>query len=249
MKKSNTATSTGSASQVTSNKWWLSLFDWLKIWWVVALLGFIFIVAGVTKYVHPFPMVTALMADIIKAIGVIMVVMYVIYTRLLAQETQKMAEASMGLYKSEKGTVMVELEETICGFQELSEDAKKITKEIHLEEKGINEAEFVTLVDSPKIPAISLLIKNLSGRRIEASKIDYKARHTGSDKIHDVCCDINKIGTIGPWEDKKIYLIVAPEGEIEISVKSIDYLDGGIVQRVLIERKLSINRIRIPVKI
>jgi hypothetical protein len=240
--------STGSSSQATIKKFDNKFFKWLLIWWPVLLLGIILVIAGVTKYIYPNNSVYSLMVYLIKAISVIMIVMYVIYTRLLSLETQRMAEASIGLYNSEKGTVLAELTESVCDFDNLLSDAKKITKTLHISDKKLGEEEFSKLVKEKNIPAISLLIKNISARRIEASKISYKVRHTGCEKYYDINCDISQIGTIIPWADKEIALVIAPEGEIEIIINSIDYLDGGVVQRINLKDNYILERIRKPEK-
>jgi hypothetical protein len=250
MKRANNKTSTGSASQVTPKKWYNSLLDWMGVWWPALCIFVTLIIAGITKYIFPKQAIFDLMIYLIKSIGVVMVVLYVIYTRLLATETKKMADASMGLYNSEKGTVLTELNEGICSYTDLCEDAKKITRDIHVLDKKILDEEFNELMNQKNLPAIYLKIKNRSGRRIDANKIEYTVRHTGSDKIYEMQCNIRKMGTIGPWEDSDFYLIVSPEGEVEITLISIDYLDGGIVQRkTVIDNKLILDRIRKPERI
>jgi hypothetical protein len=184
--------------------------------------------------------------DLIKAISILLVAMYVIYTRLLSVETKNMAGASIGLFNSERGTVLLDLMETNCDYTDLSDPVKLLTKEIHLNDKKLREEEIHSLEKDKNIPAISLKIKNMSGRRIEASKIDYKARHTGTNNFHDLCCDITRIGTILPWEDKLIHLIVAPDGEVEIVTNSFEYLDGGLVQRISVVKSIQLERIRKP---
>lgn len=249
MKNSNNKTSTGSASQGPVKKWYNHLLGWLIIWWPAVCLFVTLGIAGITKYIFQNQTIFDLMIYLIKSIGIIMVVLYVIYTRLLAIETKKMATASMGLYHSEKGTVLTELNEGSCYFNDLCDDAKKITREIHITDKKLLTEEFDELTRQKSLPAIYLKIKNRSARRIDASRIEYNVRHTGSDKIHEIQCNISKLGTIGPWEDNIFYLIAAPEGEVEINIVSIDYLDGGIVRRKnILDNKLILDRIRKPEK-
>lgn len=239
------STSTGSSEPV--KKWYYSLFAWLLTWWPVAFLLMALSVAGFSKYVFPNQIVYELMIQIIKSIGVVMAVLYVIYTRTLAIETRKMAVASMGMYDSEKGTVLTELCEGNYNYNNLCEDVKKATKEIHISDKKLTKAEFELLSQQNNLPAVLLRIKNRSGRRIDPSKIEYSARHTGSDKNHLIVCNVSKMGNIGPWEDLEICLIVSPEGEVEITVSSFDYLDGGIVQRKgNLDNRLALDRIRKP---
>jgi hypothetical protein len=250
MKSTNNKTSTGSTSQDPVIKWHNHLFDWLKIWWPAVCLFITLGIAGITKYIFPNPPIFDFMIYLIKSIGVIMVVLYVIYTRLLADETKKMATASMGLYHSEKGTVLTELNEGSCCYNDLCADAKKVTKEIHLNDKKLLPEEFEELTKQKSLPAIYLKIKNRSARRIDASKIDFNVRHTGSDKVYEAQCNISNSGTIGPWEDNIFFLITAPEGEVEITIVSFDYLDGGVVQRKnIIDNKLVLDRIRKPEKV
>lgn len=247
LNKSNNKTSTGTSSQVPIKKWYKSFFEWLLTWWPAAFLFLAIVIAGFTKYIIPKENVYQLMIQIIKSIGVIMAVFYVIYTRSLALETKKMAIASMGMYDSEKGTVLTELSEGNSSFDSLIDDVKKITKEIHLVDKKLSESEFDELMRQNNLPAILLKIKNRSGRRIDLSKIEFSVRHTGSDNRHDINCNISKMGNIGPWEDAEICLIVSPEGEVEINIYSIDYLDGGVVQRKSnLDNKLVLDRIRKP---
>lgn len=249
MKNSDRKTSTGSSTQSPDKKRIDYLFGWLYIWWPAVCLFITLGIAGITKYIFPNQTIFDLMIYLIKSIGVIMVVFYVIYTRLLAIETKKMATASMGLYHSEKGTVLTELNEGSCCFNDLCDDAKKVTKDLHINDKKLLIEEFDELIKQKSLPAVYLKIKNRSARRIDASRIEYNARHTGSDKIYEAQCNISKFGTIGPWEDIVFYLIAAPEGEVEISIVSIDYLDGGIVQRKnILDNKLILDRIRKPEK-
>ncbi len=249
MRKIENKTSTSSASQVPTKKWYNNTTSWLLIWWPAVLLFVTLATAGITKYIFPQQTIFDLMIYLIKAIGVIMLVLYVIYTRLLALETQKMANASMGLYNSEKGTVLTELNEGNCSYTDLCDDAKKVTRDIHINEKKLLDQEFQDVIQQNNLPAVFLKIKNRSGRRIDASRIDYSVRHTGSDRIYDTQCNISKLGTIGPWEDINIYLIISPEGEIEVQICSIDYLDGGVVQRKsVIDNRIVIDRIRKPEK-
>jgi hypothetical protein len=247
MKTRNKIKSTGSSSQVPEKGWLSSVFDWLIIWWPVVVLTLILIGAGITKYVWPQTTIYSLMIQMTKAISVLMLVIYVIYTRLLALETRKMADASMGLFYSEKGRVASELNETTCNYNNLCEYAKSISQEIHIKEKRIPLKEYEEIVKAENLPAVSLLIKNLSARSIEADKIEYSVRHTGSDNKYDTFIKIGKDGTIKPWEDKTYYLMVAPEGEVEIIVEAIYYLDNrGIVNKIEIAKSLRIERIRKP---
>ena len=245
MKNKNSNTSTGSPSSSPKN-WYNYLTEWSLIWWPIILLVLILITAGITKYLFSYPIIYSMMIDLTKAIGLLMIVMYVIYTRILSLETKRMAEASMGLYISEKGMVLAEPVETSCEYNSLVDDAKKATLNIHIDDKKLTKPECDKLFQERNIPSISLKIKNISGRRIEANKIEYKVRHTGSDKFHDIVCDISKIGTIIPWADMEVPLILAPEGEIEILVNSFFYLDGGIVQRISVGKSIILERIRKP---
>lgn len=248
MTKSDLQTSTGPASKTSDKKWFSSLAASSRIWWPVVLLALVLVIAGITKYLLPDAKIYSLMVDLIKAISVIMVVMYVIYTRLLAIETTKMAEASMAIYNSEKGTVTADVIETVAYYNDLPNDARRISKDLHIKDKKLTESEFENLIGEKKVPTISLKIKNRSSRCIDASKIDYQVRHTGCDNPYDVSCDISPIGTINPWADKEIPLIIAPEGEVEVKILSVDYLDNGVVQRVNVTLKKIIERIRIPEK-
>lgn len=249
MSKSNTKSTTSTSANTSLKTYFNKFLDWFMIWWPAVLLFIALITAGITKYIFPIQFVYELMIQIVKAIGVIMAVFYVIYTRTLALETKKMAIASMGMFDSEKGTVLTELSEGNCNFHNLCEDVKKVTKEIHINDKKISEEEFRGLMSQKNLPAIFVRIKNRSGRRIDPSRIEYSARHTGSDKKHDITCNISKIGNIGPWEDLEVFLIVSPEGEVEIALSSIDYLDGGVVQRKNnLDNKLVLDRIRKPEK-
>lgn len=244
--KKNNTTGTASISPNDSKK--IKLYKVLKIWWPVAILLLIFVIAGFTKYIYNNNVIYSFTIDLIKSIGVLMIVMYVIYTRILSLETKRMAEASMGMYIAEKGTVLTEVYESTSDFSHLTEDVKKITQKIHINDKKISQDEFDSYKEQTDLPSVILVIKNICSRRIEASKIDFSVRHTGTTEPYDVSCDISKIGPILPWTDKEISLIVAPEGEIEIIVKSIDYVDGGIVQRVSVDEKVTLPRIRKPEK-
>lgn len=245
--KNRTNKSTGSSSQVPEKKAIAIIIGWLMIWWPVVILMLVLIGAGITKYIWPQATMYSLMIQMTKAISILMLVIYVIYTRLLALETRKMADVSMGLFYSEKGRVASELSETTCNYNNLCDFAKSISQEIHLKEKKIPLEEYEEIVKAENLPAVSLLIKNLSARSIEADKIEYSVRHTGSDNKYNTFIKIGKEGTIKPWEDKIYYLIVAPEGEIEIVVESIYYLDTrGIVNKTEIAKSLRIERIRKP---
>ena len=217
------------------------------VWWPVVVLVLVLIGAGITKYIWPQATLYSLMIHMTKAISLLMLVIYVIYTRLLAFETRKMAEASMGLFNSEKGIVTSEISQGICNYNDLCENARKITKEIHIGDKKLTEKEFEGLIKVENLPSIVIIIKNLSGRRIETDKIEYTVRHTGSDKTYRTINKIEKETTIGPWEDKTYNLIVAPEGEIEIVVESIYYLDNrGIINKIEVAKSKVLERIRKP---
>ena len=245
MMRNKAKPTTSSSSQVSIN-WYSKIFSWVSIWWLVMALVFVLLIAGIFKYLWNIPLMYSLSLDLIKAISILLVAMYVIYTRLLSIETKSMAQASIGLFNSERGTVLIDLLESNCDFTDLSDQVKNLTKEIHLKDKKLRDTEIKSLENEKNAPAISVKIKNMSGRRIEASKIDFKARHTGSDNFYDLCCDITRIGTILPWEDKVIHLILAPEGEVEIITNSFEYLDGGLVHRLNVVKSIQIERIRKP---
>jgi len=248
--KSRNNKSTGSSSQVPEKKRYTLFLEWLFVWWPVIILTLILLGAGVTKYIWPQAFIYSMMIEMTKAISLLMLVIYVIYTRLSAIETRKMAEASMGLFYSEKGIVTSEICQTACNYNNLCDNAKKITQDIHIIEKRIPEREYTDFVKGDNLPAVSLLIKNLSGRRIEADKIEYTVRHTGSDNKCKAVINVGKDSTIGPWEDKLYNLIVAPEGEIEVVVESIFYLDNrGVINKIEVGKTLRIDRIRKPERI
>ena len=250
MNKSNNKTSTSTTTQSPLKTYSIRFYEWFKVWWPALFLFLALITAGVTKYIFPQRIVYELMVQIVKSIGVIMAVFYVIYTRTLALETKKMAIASMGMFDSEKGTVLTELAEGNCDYINLCNDVKNLTREIHINDKKLTENEFDDVMSQKNLPAIFVRIKNRSGRRIDPSKIEYSARHTGSDIKHNISCNISKIGNIGPWDDLEVYLIASPEGEVEISISSIDYIDGGVVQRKNnLDNMLVLERIRKPEKV
>jgi len=238
-------TSTDSTPQNTDKK---IVKSWIFTWWPVVFLSLVLIVAGITKYIYIDDTIYSIMKDLIKSISIIMIVMYVIYTRLLSLETKKMAEASIGMYSSEKGTVLGELIESNCNYNHLCKEAQEITNTIHINEKKISDPEFTELIKIDNLPSIALKVKNMSARRIEASKVELKARHSGNENYYDLRYDLSKVGTIGPWEDKEIQLIATPEGEIEIDIKSMEYLDGGIIRRIPLNIKINLKRIRKPEK-
>ena len=189
------------------------------------------------------------MIDLLRALGVLMIILYVIYTRLLSLETKKMAEATMGLLKEQKGSVLAELVECECNFEEIAEDVKIITETLHMEDKGFTKQEFDELIKKEGLHAVALVLKNWSSRPIEGKKIEYKIRHTGSDNIHDIICDISKEGRIEAWKEKSFTLIIVPEGEIELVTSAFNYLDAsGTVQRANITKEITLTRIRKPEK-
>jgi hypothetical protein len=211
-------TSTAASSQAKSETAFKHLLAWLGVWWPIPGLGTVFAAAGVFKYLLPKTNLYPVMVDLIKAISVLMVAVYVVYTRILSIETKKMAEASMGLYTAERGTVLAELSEIVCDYRLLPAKAQEAARTVHLEDKKMSKEEFDSLLIDHNLPTVNLRIQNMSGRRIEIRRIDYKVRHTGSDKNHSVICDVSNAGTLNPWGDKDVPLMVAPEGEIEIFV-------------------------------
>ena len=249
MKHLNTNTSSGPTVEESNAGKTIIAFNWLKIWWPVLLLAIILMVTGISKYVYSDPYLLSIMKDLIKAIGILMVVMYVIYTRLLAIETKNMTEVSKRLYSSEKGTVLAEAIISVCDFNKLPDEARKITETIHKEDKKLTDPEFEKIINATDIPAISVKIKNICSRRIEAMEISYKARHTGKNIYREVKCDISRIGKILPWEDKVIGLIVAPEGEIEVLISYITLIDGDNEKPINITiGSLQLDRLRQPEK-
>ena len=231
MKKTDTK-STSSTSQDESKNDLIQRFSaWIIVWWPAVLIIAALSTSAFTKYIIPNERIHDLATEIAKAVGLLMAVFYVIYTRILAVETKKMAEASIGMFDSDKGTVLIELSEGNCNFSDLCEDVQEITKEIHIADKKVSEGEFEKLISENSLPGIYARIKNRSGRRIDPSRVEFTARHTGSDNKHDIACNISKVGNIGPWEDLEVFLIASPEGEVEITLSSVDYLDGGVVQR------------------
>lgn len=256
MNKTTSQTSSEATSQESSNKTDRlgkaksdRFIQWSKVWWPVLLLVVILGMAGFTKYISPDELLYNIVSDLIKAIGLLMVVMYVIYTRLLAIETKNMTEVSKGLYSSEKGTVFGEAIISVWSYEKLPEDVKKITQTIHLKDKKLTEDEFQRLIKDEDLPAISIKIKNFCARRIEARIVRYKVRHTGSRTYHNVDCDISQFGKLMPWEDKTIGLIVAPEGEVEVIINSIIYIDGDVEKLAKIaSNQLPLERIRKPEK-
>lgn len=250
MKYLDTNTGSGTTTKENNTKIFLSFLSWCKIWWPVILLVTILTIAGVSKYMFPNKDVYSIMMDLIKAIGILMVVMYVIYTRLLAIETKNMTEVSKRLYSSEKGSVLAEAIISVCDFNELPNEASKITEVIHIDDKKLTKEEFGKFKNETELPAISVKIKNICGRRIEAMEIRYKVRHTGTRDFHEVNCNISKIGKILPWEDKVIGLIIAPEGEIEVFINKINFIDGDIEKPAnIIINQLLLERLRQPEKV
>lgn len=231
MKKTDTKSTSSTSQDEQKNDSLQRLGAWISIWWPAVLIIAALTTSAFTKYIAPNETIHGLATEIAKAVGLIMAVFYVIYTRILAVETKKMAEASMGMFDSDKGTVLIELSEGNCNFLDLCEDVQEITKKIHITDKKVSKGEFDKLMNEGALPGIYARIKNRSGRRIDPSRVEFTARHTGSDNKHDVACNISKVGTIGPWEDLEVFLIASPEGEVEIALSSVDYLDGGVVQR------------------
>jgi len=247
MRKKTTSYTSTTSSTVSDEKWYQLLWGWIKTWWPLVGLFIVLIGAGLTKYVWPNEELFSLMIDLTKAISILMVVIYVIYTRLLALETKKMATASMSLFYSEKGTVRSELKQGNCKYDALLEPVKEISKEIHLTEKKFTEEEYKESIKQPNITSINIIINNLCGRRIQITKIEYLVRHTGSDIKHSKTISVEDDSRIDPWEDKEYILLVAPEGEIELEVEAVYYLDNrGIVNKIGVEKSLLVERIRVP---
>lgn len=223
------------------------------IWWPVVALAIIFALAGFTKYIYPKDVYTikdivySISVDLIRAVGVLMVVVYVIYTRLLTNETRKMAEATIGLYASERGTLFTTLVELNYDFDRLPIEAQEVTVEIHEKEKKLTDIEMRNLKEGKGLPAIVLQIRNMSSRAIEVTKVQYQARHTGNSNWRDVTCNTNSIGLTDLWRHIEVPLIVAREGEVEVAVMSITYKENtGVIQRFLASDVLRVDRIRKP---
>ena len=249
MKTSETKSSTGSISESNFIRQKPRLGNWFKIWWPIPIFLVILIVAGFSKYFLQDEILTSIMFDLIKAVGLLLVLLYVIYTRLLALETKSMADASKGLYSSEKGTVLAESIVSVCDYNKLPEEVKEVSKKIHLNEKKWSEKEFQGLFSEKELPAISLNIKNICARRIELREIKYEVRHTGNYNNYPVTCNISHIGKILPWEDKSITLVVAPEGEVEVTIISINFMDGDILKPAnIVSDKKVLPRIPKPEK-
>lgn len=238
--------STSTTSDI-SDKGKFSFNKSFHIWWPVLLIIIVFGIAGATKYLWPNSTIYSLMIDLVKAISLLLVVFYVIYTRLLAIETKKMATTSMALFYSEKGSVRSELHQGDCSFSNLCEQVQELTKKIHVEEKGFTEEEFGESIKQKSIPSIDIEINNLTGRRIQVTKIEYNIRHTGSDQKHASVINIEKDSKIDPWKDMILHLCAAPEGEVEIDNVSVIYLDNRNIQnKIGVENSLKIERIRKP---
>lgn len=220
--------------------------EWIKIWWPAVLLTMALSLAGIAKYVIPNEYLFGIAGDATKAIGVLMAVMYVIYTRVLATETKNMAEASIGMYYYGMGTIITELNEISCNYNSLCDEVKKLIKEIHVKDKNFSEKEFDSTVMEQSLPAFSLKLRNRSGRGIDTQLIEYTVRHTGEENGRKLLLDISKNGDIDPWKDKDIVLFVYPEGEIEITVHTIEYYDGKEVKKVEVDITKKVGRIRKP---
>jgi len=237
---SNTSTITHSRSN--SDKKICSL----KIWWPLVSIGCLLVVAGFAKYVIPNTWILGLSLDLVKAVGVLAVVVYAIHARLLSIDTSRMAQATIDMHKMERGAVIVSLFEGSAKLCDLPREAQTLISKIHTQDKMIPIDEFNN-VTSTLCPAVTCRITNRTSRCIEASRVAFSAKHTGSRDGESILCDFSEVITVQAWSDSVIPLVVAPEGELEVTLETFHFLDGGLVQEGIIQsRSFKLDRIRPP---
>ncbi len=217
-----------------------------KVWWPLFSIGFLLVAAGFAKYILHNAWVLGLSLDLVKAVGVIAVVVYAIHARLLSVDTSRMAQATIDMHKMERGAVIVSLFEGSAKLCDLPREAQNLTSKIHTKDKNIPIDEFKE-VTSTVCPAVTCRVTNRTSRCIEASRVGFSAKHTGSPDGESILCDFSEVITVQAWSDSEIPLIVAPEGELVVTLETFHFLDGGLVQEGIIQSgSFKFDRIRPP---
>ncbi len=170
---------------------------------------------------------------LINATVSLAVILYVVYTRELTSSSQKTAEAAV--ITAEANIRLVEsmqsmlLEQWACELRDdviLLRGGDAISKLIHVEDKRIAEARYAAYLRNTTRRTLIFKPLNCGSRPVVLYNVKFQMNDTRSTKQREIAFDFQPPMVIKKDQTVEIPIAYNIEGELEIRVAEITYLDG-----------------------
>lgn len=216
--------------------------NWFLKWWpcfvIIGLLVWSIIDQIFLEQLDTTPIV----GPLINGIGVLAIVIYVIYTKDLAESSQKTAEANVRIVESMQSRILEEWECRKCSNVILIRGGEDVSRVLHISDKEINEQEYTRFTRREKLNVLVFKPMNMGPRPVLLKRVKFIISDTRCKRERDLSWDPGKPVVI--QKDKNIEIIVCydMEGMISARVAEIEYQDGVVNQTLWIANPFTERR-------
>lgn len=173
---------------------------------------------------------TAMVSSLINGIGVLAIIIYVIYTKDLAEASIKTAEANVQLVASMQSRILEDWECRKCSPVNLIRGGDHISEVLHISDKQINTDAYERFkgCDTPYILIFKPL--NMGPRPVVLKKVKFVVSDTRCKVERDLSWNPSSPVVLSKDERIELHICYDMEGMLSARIAEIEYQDGEINQ-------------------
>lgn len=227
---------TKSAIDITPRRNWLS--KWWPCLFIIGLLSYGIIDYFFLPEIDNIHIVTFL----INSIGVLAIVIYVMYTKELAESSNKIAEANIKIVESMQSRILEQWECRKCKNINLIRGGEDVSYVIHVSDKQISESEYENYKKSEAPRVLIFKPMNMGPRPVLLRRVKFTISDSRCKIERDISYDPEPPIVIQKEQSIEMQVCYDIEGMISARVVEIEYNDGNIEQTLWIANPFSERR-------
>ncbi len=204
--------------------------NWLSKWWpclfIIGLLSY-----GIIDYFF-FPKIDNinLITFLINGLGVLAIVIYVMYTKDLAESSNKTAEANIKIVESMQSRILEQWECRKCDNIHLIRGGEEVSRAIHISDKQISERDYEGYKKTDKLRVLIFKPMNMGPRPVLLKRIKFGISDSRAKVERNISYDPEPPIVIQKEVSIELQVCYDIEGMIAARIVEIEYKDGDIVQ-------------------
>lgn len=171
-----------------------------------------------------------LITFLINGLGVLAIVLYVMYTKELAESSNKTAEASIKMVEAMQSRVLEQWECRKCDNVRLIRGGEEVSRVIHISDKQISERDYEGYKKTDKPRVLIFKPMNMGPRPVLLKRVKFGISDSRAKIERDISYDPEPPIVIQKEKSIELQVCYDMEGIIAARVVEIEYKDGDIVQ-------------------
>jgi len=199
-------------------------------WWPCIIIIGLVIWGSIDHFFLPKTDNVQIIIFLINSIGVLAIVIYVMYTKELAESSNKTAEANIKIVESMQSRILEQWECRKCKDINLIRGGEDVSRVIHVTDKQIVESEYESYKESEKPRVLIFKPMNMGPRAVLLRRVKFVISDSRSKLERDISYNPEPPRVVQKEQNIEIQVCYDIEGMMSARVAEIEYNDGSIEQ-------------------